>query len=100
MSPDYPGVIVPINMSSSGKIYALRDSFLCSTVDITSQTTDVGGGFNPANSVGAKCCGGFDFIVQTIENGEWAFLCAMGTVITKVRCTSPPPCFVVFLDSF
>jgi uncharacterized protein (AIM24 family) len=64
MSPDYPGVIVPIRMETSGKIYALRDSFLCSTVDIASQTTDVGGGFNPANSVAAKCCGGFDFIVS------------------------------------
>lgn len=29
MSPDYPGVIVPIDMSQSGKIIALRDSFLC-----------------------------------------------------------------------
>mmetsp|Transcript_46925 Transcript_46925/g.114458 ORF Transcript_46925/g.114458 Transcript_46925/m.114458 type:complete len:123 (+) Transcript_46925:86-454(+) len=26
-TPDYPGVIVPINMSTSGKIVTLRDSF-------------------------------------------------------------------------
>jgi hypothetical protein len=36
MTPDYPGVIVPINMQScpSGKIVAMRDSFLCSTVGL------------------------------------------------------------------
>jgi uncharacterized protein (AIM24 family) len=83
MSPDYPGVIVPINMSQSGKIIALRDSFLCATVGIGEQTTDVGAGFNPANSVGGFCCSGFDFIVQSVENGVWAFLMAMGTVVKK-----------------
>merc|ERR1719343_491128 len=58
MTPDYPGVIVPINMSVTGKVVALRDSFLCATV-------------------------GIGVIVQTVENGEWAFLMAMGTVIKK-----------------
>eukprot|EP00540_Astrosyne_radiata_P011672 CAMPEP_0116851304 /NCGR_PEP_ID=MMETSP0418-20121206/16640_1 /TAXON_ID=1158023 /ORGANISM="Astrosyne radiata, Strain 13vi08-1A" /LENGTH=217 /DNA_ID=CAMNT_0004483295 /DNA_START=255 /DNA_END=908 /DNA_ORIENTATION=+ len=83
MTPDYPGVIVPINMSRSGRILALRDSFLCSTVAVGSPETDVGAGFNPAQSISGKCCSGVDFIVQTIENGEWAFLMAMGTVVTK-----------------
>lgn len=39
--------------------------------------------FNPASSVGSFCCSGIDFIVQTVSNGEWAFLMAMGTVIVK-----------------
>jgi hypothetical protein len=75
-TPDYPGVIVPINMQScpSGKIVAMRDSFLCSTIGLGDVMTDVGAGFNPANSVGGFCCNGVDFIVQTVSNGEWAFL--------------------------
>ena len=86
MTPDYPGVIVPIDIKTcnSGKIIALRDSFLCSTFGMGDQTTDVGAGFNPAQSVSGFCCSGVDFIVQTIERGDWVFLMAMGTVIQKV----------------
>jgi len=86
MTPDYPGVIVPINMHAcpSGKIVAVRDSFLCATYGLNEMTTDVSAGFNPANSVGGMCCSGVDFIVQTVSNGEWAFLMAMGTVLQKV----------------
>jgi uncharacterized protein (AIM24 family) len=87
MTPDYPGVILPINMSKSGKIIALRDSYLCGTVGIGDRVTDISAGFNPANSVSGFCCSGFDFIVQTLENGEWAFLMAMGTVIKKTLQT-------------
>ena len=76
-------MIVPINMSTSGKIVALRDSFLCSTVGLGVPNTDISAGFNPASSAMAFCCSGIDFIVQTIENGEWAFLMAMGTVVKK-----------------
>ena len=85
-TPDYPGVIVPINMTEcqAGKVIALRDSFLCATYGLGDQTTDVGAGFNPASSVSGFCCSGVDFIVQTVENGEWAFLMAMGTVVQKV----------------
>jgi len=83
MTPDYPGVIVPINMSVTGKVVALRDSFLCATVGIGDSETEVGAGFNPASSVASFCCNGMDFIVQTVEHGEWAFLMAMGTVIKK-----------------
>lgn len=70
MTPDYPGVIVPINMQScpSGRIVAMRDSFLCATVGLGGMMTDVGAGFNPANSVGAFCCSGVDFIVQVGVN--------------------------------
>jgi uncharacterized protein (AIM24 family) len=89
MTPDYPGVIVPINMQScpAGKIIAMRDSFLCATVGLGEQTTDVSGGFNPAQSIAGVCCSGVDLIVQTVSNGEWAFLMAMGTVVEKV-CSS------------
>jgi uncharacterized protein (AIM24 family) len=85
MTPDYPGVIVPINMAScpAGKIVTMRDSFLCATVGVDNLTTDVGAGFNPASSIGSFLCSGIDFIVQTVSNGEWAFLMAMGTVIQK-----------------
>lgn len=60
MTPDYPGVIVPINMSESGKVVALRDSFLCSTVGIGMSETEVGAGFNPASSALSFCCSGMD----------------------------------------
>jgi uncharacterized protein (AIM24 family) len=85
MTPDYPGVIVPINMAAcpSGKIITMRDSFLCATVGMTGSMTDVGAGFNPAQSAQGFCCSGIDFIVQTLQNGEWAFLMAMGTVVQR-----------------
>lgn len=85
-TPDYPGVIVPIHMKEcpSGRIIAQRDSFLCATFGMGDISADVSGGFNPASSVVAKCCSGIDFIVQTISNGDWSFLVAMGTVIQKV----------------
>eukprot|EP00525_Craspedostauros_australis_P005119 CAMPEP_0198109072 /NCGR_PEP_ID=MMETSP1442-20131203/1090_1 /TAXON_ID= /ORGANISM="Craspedostauros australis, Strain CCMP3328" /LENGTH=261 /DNA_ID=CAMNT_0043764561 /DNA_START=353 /DNA_END=1138 /DNA_ORIENTATION=+ len=83
MTPDYPGIIIPLNMATTGKIYCLRDSFLCSTVGLGNQTTDISAGFNPANSIGGIICSGFDFIVQTLENGEWAFIMSMGTVVKK-----------------
>jgi uncharacterized protein (AIM24 family) len=87
LTPDYPGVIVPIHMPScpSGKIIAMRDSFLGSTVPIGELVTDVGAGFNPAESIAGVCCSGVDLIVQTLSHGEWAFLMAMGTVLQKVR---------------
>ena len=60
MTPDYPGVIVPINMAKAGKVIALRDSFLCATVGMGETMTDVGAGFNPASSALAMCCSGMD----------------------------------------
>lgn len=85
MTPDYPGVIVPMDLRTcpSGKIIAMRDSFLCATVGLGDEMTDVGAGFNPAQSIGGFCCSGVDFIVQTIQKGDWAFLMAMGTVIQR-----------------
>lgn len=83
MTPDYPGVIFPIDMKQYGEINAMRDSFLCSTIDADGVETEIGAGFNPAESAMGFCCGGVDFVVQTISGGEWAFLTAMGTVITR-----------------
>lgn len=83
MTPDYPGVIIPINMKTAGKIIALRDSYLCGIVGLGDSVTDISAGFNPANSVASFCCNGFDFICQTLQYGDWAFLMAMGTVIKK-----------------
>jgi hypothetical protein len=60
MTPDYPGIIIPINMSVTGKVVALRDSFLCATVGIGNSMTDVGAGFNPASNALAFCCSGMD----------------------------------------
>lgn len=80
MTPDYPGILVPIDFTDTGKIFALRDSFLCSTITVSGEETNIGAGFNPAGSIGAQCCSGFDFIVQTIDGpGTTAFLMAMGT---------------------
>lgn len=83
MTPDYPGVIVPIDMKVAKKIIAVRDSYLCGSVGLGSDLPEISAGFNPANSVGGFCCSGFDFIVQTLEKGHWVFLMAMGTVIKK-----------------
>lgn len=46
LTPDYPGVIVPIHMAlcPAGKIVAMRDSFLGATVGLGEVTTDVGAG--------------------------------------------------------
>lgn len=86
LSLNSPGVVVPVNMTEcpAGKIIVLRDSFLCATYGLGDETTDVGAGFNPASSAVGFCCSGIDFIVQTLQNGEWAFLMAMGTVLQKV----------------
>jgi len=83
MTPDYPGVIVPIDLRVSRKIIALRDSYLCGASGLGEEFPTISAGFNPARSVGSFCCSGFDFIVQTIEDGHWAFLMAMGTVVKK-----------------
>lgn len=83
MTPDYPGVIVPVNMRQYPDLVALRDSYLCSIIAEDNNETKVGADVFKPDSVLAFCCAGFDFIVQTVQGGEWAFLVAMGTVITK-----------------
>mmetsp|Transcript_9899 Transcript_9899/g.15312 ORF Transcript_9899/g.15312 Transcript_9899/m.15312 type:complete len:297 (+) Transcript_9899:44-934(+) len=83
MTPDYPGMIIPIDMRQTPKILALRDSFLCSTITEAGIETQISAGFNPSRSVAGFLCGGLDFIMQTIEQGEWSFLMSMGTIITK-----------------
>jgi uncharacterized protein (AIM24 family) len=53
---DYPGVIVPLNMSVTGKIICLRDSFLCATVGLGNPMTNISAGFNPASGPVSFCC--------------------------------------------
>jgi len=89
MTPDYPGMIVPVKMSTAGRIVAQRDSFLCSTI-VDGIETDISAGFNPGDGAVSFCCNGIDWIVQTIENGDWAFLMAMGTVITRTLAPGEP----------
>jgi len=83
MTPDYPGIVVPVDMRVHPSVVALRDSYLCSTVNERGEETQVGADVFRPDSVLAFCCAGFDFIVQTVREGEWAFLVAMGTVVTK-----------------
>jgi len=83
MTPDYPGIIVPICLHDHTKICAMRDSYICSFSTFDQQETQISAGFNPAQSVAGFCCSGIDFIVQTLSDGEWVFLQAMGTVITR-----------------
>mmetsp|Transcript_11925 Transcript_11925/g.24386 ORF Transcript_11925/g.24386 Transcript_11925/m.24386 type:complete len:265 (+) Transcript_11925:57-851(+) len=81
MTTDIPGVIVPIDMSSiDGTLRCKRGAWVCSTGD---QETQVLAGFNPAKSMAGQCCGGLSFILQELQGGEWSFLSAMGTVITR-----------------
>eukprot|EP00934_Nitzschia_sp_Nitz4_P009061 Nitzschia sp. Nitz4//scaffold206_size41850//13383//14260//NITZ4_007418-RA/size41850-processed-gene-0.50-mRNA-1//-1//CDS//3329541553//9051//frame0 len=82
MTPDYPGVIVPIQIKNIEKIVTLRDSYLCGICGL-GPVPNVGAAFNPARSVGAFLCSGFDFLVQTVQQGDWIFLMAMGTVVKK-----------------
>ena len=75
MTPDYPGVIIPIDMKENPDgIVALRDSYLCSTIPESGEETQVGADLYKPDNMLAFCCSGFDFIVQTINEGEWAFL--------------------------
>lgn len=83
MTPDYPGIVVPVDMTAHPRVVALRDSYLCSTVNEAGDETTVGADVFRPESVLAFCCAGVDFIVQTVREGEWAFLVAMGTVVTK-----------------
>lgn len=74
MTPDYPGIIVPVNMREHSEIVALRDSYLCSTIPEYGDETQVGGDLFKPDGLLGFCCAGFDFIVQTLDAGEWAFL--------------------------
>jgi len=83
MTPDYPGVIVPIDMRQHEEVYAVRDSYLCSLSFETGVDTNVSAGMNPTSSPWACCFSGIGFIVQSIKQGDYSFLQAQGTVIIK-----------------
>jgi len=81
MTTDIPGVMVPIDMNAiDGTLRCKRGAWVCSTGDLE---TEVTAGFNPAQSMAGQCCGGLSFILQELKGGEWSFLSAMGTVITR-----------------
>ena len=81
MTTDIPGVIVPIDMNNiDGTLRCKRGAWVCSTGN---KETEVLAGFNPAQSVAGACCGGMNFILQELKGGNWSFLSAMGTVITR-----------------
>ena len=81
MTTDIPGVIVPIDMSDiNGTLRCKRGAWICSTGDCE---TEVMAGMNPSRSFAGCCCSGLSFILQELSGGEWSFLSAMGTVITR-----------------
>ena len=81
MTPNIPGVVVPIDMREYPRLLCSRDSFLCSLG--TGEDTVVGMGFNPSSSVAGCFCGGEDLIMQGVNDGTMCFMAGMGTVITK-----------------
>ena len=85
MTPDYPGVIFPIDMKAcpSGQIVCMRDSYLCSMIGMDGSKTDVGVGFNPSSTMIGRCCAGMDLVAQVLSGGDTAFLMGMGTIISK-----------------
>mmetsp|Transcript_28052 Transcript_28052/g.43637 ORF Transcript_28052/g.43637 Transcript_28052/m.43637 type:complete len:261 (+) Transcript_28052:115-897(+) len=81
MTPNIPGILVPIDMREHPTLIVARDSFVCSMG--TGEDTVVGMGFLPSSSIGGFLFSGMFPILQKIEGGTMCFLCAMGTVITK-----------------
>ncbi len=79
ITTDIPGVMVPIDMQAVGMLRCKRGAWVCST----GRSTQVSAGFNPSGSLGGQCCAGLDFIMQELKEGEWSFLSAMGTVVTR-----------------
>ncbi|GMI39436.1 hypothetical protein TeGR_g2537, partial [Tetraparma gracilis] len=80
MTTDIPGVVVPIDMQNiDGTLRCKRGAWVCST---GKHATEILAGFAPGGA-GAACCGGMGFILQELKGGEWSFLSAMGTVISR-----------------
>lgn len=81
MSPNFPGVVIPIDMTEYPSILCSRDSYLCSVG--TGEDTVVSAGFMPAKSCLACCCSGESMVMQKISGGSMAFAAGMGTIVTK-----------------
>jgi uncharacterized protein (AIM24 family) len=81
VTSDIPGVLIPIDMNAvGGSIKCKRGAWVCSTGRLQ---TEVLAGFNPANSLAGQCCSGNSFIMQELKGGQWSFLAAMGTIISR-----------------
>ncbi len=72
----YPGKIIPVDLSQTGKLICQKDAFLCAArgtkVDITF-----------SKKIGAGLFGGEGFILQSLEGDGNAFIHAGGTVVEK-----------------
>lgn len=72
----YPGKIIPIDLSQSGKLICQKDSFLCAArgtkIDVTF-----------SKKIGAGLFGGEGFILQSIQGDGNAFIHAGGAVVEK-----------------
>lgn len=72
----YPGKIIPVDLSQSGKIICQKDAFLCAArgtkIDITF-----------SKKIGFGLFGGEGFILQSLEGDGNAFIHAGGTVVEK-----------------
>lgn len=81
MTPNMPGVVIPINMREYPNLLCSRDSYLCSMG--SGNDTAIGMGFNPSSSMAGCLCGGEALIMQKVDGGTMCFMAGMGTVITK-----------------
>lgn len=73
----WPGLIIPINLDVCSGITIADGSYLCNIGDQCKFSVRM------ARSIGAACCGGQGFLLTSLSGSGMAFLCAMGTVITK-----------------
>lgn len=72
----YPGKIIPVDLSKSGKLICQKDSFLCAA-----RGTKIGITFS--KKIGAGLFGGEGFILQSLQGDGHAFIHAGGTVVEK-----------------
>ena len=72
----YPGKIVPIDLSQTGKLICQKDAFLCAALG-----TKIDISFS--KKIGAGFFGGEGFILQSLQGDGNAFIHAGGTVVEK-----------------
>jgi len=72
----YPGKIIPIDLSKTGKLTCQKDSFLCAALGTKIDITF-------SKKIGVGLFGGEGFILQSLEGDGNAFIHAGGTVVEK-----------------
>ena len=72
----YPGKIIPIDLSKSGKLICQKDSFLCAA-----RGTKIDISFS--KKIGAGLFGGEGFILQSLQGDGHAFIHAGGAIVEK-----------------